>query len=152
MELEDVMLRHIVLCILLTTTIGCGHSADGLRVEWNEVPRSPASEPELLVEDDDGDPDTDVYALVIDSALPIENIVFMDPGDGRFILRELECTWQGHRCVGYLPYDARRSHYLTVSAYRHRCPDVRLYRNGLEIDVERMRLRSCAFSMEADPD
>ena len=86
------------------------------------------------------------------SMLPVASVVFMDPADGRFVLRELDCSWQGNRCAGFLPFEARRSHYLTVRAYRGRCPDVRLYRNGFEIDVERMRLEPCAFSMEADPD
>lgn len=145
------MERQIVLCGLLAMTIGCG-SSEGMRVEWAETPSPRAEEPDLVIEEDGAEPEEDHYALEIVTAIPITDVVFMDPGDGRFILRELDCSWQGNRCLGHLPYDARRSHYLTVSAYRDRCPDLRLYRNGLEIDLERMRLRSCAFLMEADPD
>jgi hypothetical protein len=148
------MARAIVHSVLYVLVFGCGH-ADGLRVEWNEVPSTHASrtESEPLVEEEPLETEEDVYALMIGPLRdPVIDVTFYDPSDGSFTLTSLECMWQGRRCVGRMPYEARRSHYFTVDTVRHLCPDVRLYRNGLEIDLERYRLRSCAFLMEADPD
>lgn len=148
------MARCIALSILCVVSTACGHS-DGLRVEWNEVPASNSAGevPDPLVEEETLETEEDLYALMIGPLRdPVIDVTFYDPSDGRFTLTSLECIWQGRRCVGRLPYEARRSHYFTVDTLRHLCPDVRLFRNGLEIDLERYRLRSCAFLMEADPD
>ncbi len=145
------MASRIALSILCVIMTACGHN-EGLRVEWSEPPPSARAEstmPDETEPDADGE---DAYAVEVSSLIdPVLGVVFYDPSDGRFELRPLDCSWQGRRCVGLLPYEARRSHYFAIGT-RRLCPDVRLYRNGLEIDVERMRLRSCAFAFEADPD
>lgn len=143
------MERFAVLLSLGFACSACGHS-DGLRVEWNEVPHpSAAEESTEIIEPEQ----PDVYTIEIEPSTELfSRAVFYDPSEGEYVLRALDCSWQSDRCIGVLPLDARLSHYFVLSRDLRRCPRVRLFRNGHELDTSPLRNPRCAYRFEADPD
>jgi hypothetical protein len=142
------MFRSFVIAALMLMT-GCGHS-EGIRVEWNEAPRPSAAEtsPDVIEPEE-----PDVYTIEIEPSTALfSRATFYDPSEGEYVLRTLDCSWQSDRCIGVLPYDARLSHYFTLSRELRRCPRVRLFRNGDELDISPLRNIRCAYLFEADPD
>ncbi|MCC7522272.1 hypothetical protein IT407_00500 [Candidatus Uhrbacteria bacterium] len=143
------MERFSVLLSLGIAVSACGH-ADGLRVEWSEPPRAAAAEPSPEVVEPE---QPDVYTIEVEPSTELfSRAIFYDPSEGEYVLRALDCSWQSHRCIGVLPYDARFSHYFTLSRELRRCPRVRLFRNGDELDTSLLRNVRCAYLFEADPD
>ncbi len=151
------MNRGIIVLFILCVTTSCGSRTDGLRVEWTELPTRTGheattnGEPGEIIESSEAlIEDEDVYTLDVDiTGERFHRATFYDPSDGRFLLRTLVCSWQADRCIGRLPYEARRSHYFVLGPPGRRSPRVRLFRNGLEIDVWRHRRVGCVFSLGA---